>query len=225
MVDIKHEDLINGEIDRDLDAQQRGELARRVLADPQVRELREDLRFICAALEAVPQADPPPQLKEGILAALPEPAVLPKRPFWSTARLRYAAMIAGALVAGGVVYETVGPGLGTTAMSGTMASAGAVAFVDTVRLGHGPIEGTVGLYHNGAAMALAFDVEAQSPVDVVVKSNGHTLRVEHLRGAGYGARRTVDLPGPAVRGQTVDLTFLVEGRPVAQATLKDPMGP
>lgn len=222
MADIEHEDLIHAEIDHDLDAQQRAELARRVLADPQVRELREDLRFICAALEAMPQADPPLQLKENILAALPEPAVVvPKRPSWSAPRLRYAAMVAGALVAGGIVYETVGPGLGTATLSGTMAAAGTVAFVDTVRFDHDPLQGSVGLYHNGAAMALVFDLEAQSPVEVVVKSNGHTLRVEHLR----GARRTVDLPGPAGKGQTVELTFLVEGRPVAQATLKDPIGP
>src|SRR5215469_17448352 len=67
----RYTELIHAEIDGELDAQQRAELSRYLLADPDVRALRDELRRVCAALDATPEAEPPPDLQDRILAALP----------------------------------------------------------------------------------------------------------------------------------------------------------
>ena len=47
--------LIHAEIDGELDAANRAELARHLLADPNARTLREDLRRLCTELDALPE--------------------------------------------------------------------------------------------------------------------------------------------------------------------------
>src|SRR6202035_177605 len=53
MADSERLALIHAEIDGDLDGRQSAELARCLLADPEVRVLREDLRRLCSALAAL----------------------------------------------------------------------------------------------------------------------------------------------------------------------------
>jgi hypothetical protein len=224
MADAHHDDLIQAEIDGELDAKQRGELASYLLANPKARELRDEYRRLCATLDAFPEVDPPPQLKDRILAALPDHKVTPTRSFWSAPRWRYAALVAGALVAGAVVFEIVdGPGPATSEVSGTMAAAGSP--VDRVRLDQGPVSGSVSLYREGGRLALAFDLRARSAVDVIVETGGRTLRVGGLGQAGAAAQHTLALPEPALQGQTIGLTFLLDGQPVGRATLRVPNGP
>jgi hypothetical protein len=222
MSDREPEDLIQGEIDGELDAKQRGELARYLLANPKARELRDEYRRLCAALDSFPEADPPPQLKDSVLAALPQSAVAPLPSSWSAHRLRYAALIAGALVAGAVVFAVVdGPGAALTEVSGTMAAAGSA--LDSVRLEQGPVTGTVSLYRDGGRLALAFELRSQGPVDVLVETGGRTLRVGGVGGAA--AQHALALPEPGVPGQTIGMTFLLDGRPVGRATLRVPASP
>jgi hypothetical protein len=223
MADSEHLALIHAEIDGELDGRQRGELARRVLADPEAQALREDLRRLCAALDAIEAVDPPQQLRQSILNALPQST--PSRPWswWSAPPLRYAALIAGALAAGAVVYETVeGPRPATSEVAGTM-SAGAPTIVDTVRLGNGVVSGRVSLYRDRAGLGLQFELVASAPVDVLVAGDGHTLRVNGLGRDGPGGPRTaVALPGFGRGGEAVDVTFLMAGRQVGRATLRAP---
>src|ERR1700756_1135746 len=105
MADAPLLELLHAEIDGELDGQQRGELARRLLADPEVRALREDFQRLCAALDAVAGVEPPPELRESILAALPQSIPIRERSWWSTPRIRYAAIILLVLTAGAVVNE------------------------------------------------------------------------------------------------------------------------
>jgi len=97
--------LINAEIDGDLDAAQRAELARTLLADPKARELRDDLRRLCQTLDAVPLVDPPPGLQESILAAMPQMAPMsagiPKR--WTGMMALVRDVIAASSFAGSSV--------------------------------------------------------------------------------------------------------------------------
>jgi hypothetical protein len=224
MTDSGHLALIHADIDGELDGRQRHELARYLLADPEARALREDLRRLCTTLDALGDVDPPPQLRQSILDALPQSTPPRSRSRWSAPRLRYAALIASVLAAGAVVYETVeGPAPATDAV-GTMAAAGARATVDTVRLGNGPVSGRVSLYRDSAGLGLKFELVASAPVDVLVASDGHTLRVNGLGGpeARGGPRTAVALPGFGMLGEAVDVTFLMAGREVGSATLRAP---
>jgi hypothetical protein len=224
MADQEHDDLIQAEIDGELDAKQRGELSRYLLANPKARELRDEYRQLCATLESLPMAEPPLQLKDSILAALPQSIVTPAGSLWSASRWRYAALIAGALVAGAVVFEVVdGPGPATTEVSGTMAAAHST--LDRVRLDQGPVTGTVRLYRDGGRPALAFDLQASGPVAVVVETGGRTLRVEGLGQGGIAAQQPLALPEPVAPGQTIAMTFLLDGRPVGRAQLRVPSSP
>jgi hypothetical protein len=224
MTDSGHLALIHAEIDGELDGQQRAELARTLLADPEAQALREDLRRLCTALDAFEDVEPPPQLRHAILAALPQSTPSRARSWWSAPRFRYAALIAGVLAGGTVVYETVeGPAPATDA-AGTMAAAGARATVDTVRLGNGPVSGRISLYRDRAGLGLKFELVASAPVDALVTSNGHTLRVNGLgmRDQPGEPRTAVALPGFGMRGEAVDVTLLMGGRQVGRATLRAP---
>jgi anti-sigma factor RsiW len=225
--------LIHAEIDGELDGPQRGELARRLLADPDVRAVREDLRRVCTALDAMPQVEPPPELHESILAALPKPAAVLPRPAarqlqaWSfDRRWRYAALIAGVIAGGTALFVKVeGSRPSTTDTVGTMAAAQAVT-VDTVTLANGPVAGRVSLSRGASGLALRFELVTSGPVDVLVASDGHALRFNGLGGPGAAGETgtTVALPGFAAAGQPVDLTFLMSGHEVGHATLTAPEG-
>ena len=115
----------------------------------------------------------------------------------------------------------------TTDVAGTMGAARAPTILDTAHLSNGPVSGRVSLYRDGVGLGLEFEVVASAPVDVLVASDGHTLRVNGLgRRAGPGGRPTaVALPGLRMGGQTVDVTFLMAGQQVGRATLRAPKGP
>jgi hypothetical protein len=224
MADTEFLALVHAEIDGELDAQQRAELARRLLADPEARAVREELLRLRARLDAVGDVEPPAELKANVLKALPVPAVPRSAVRWPAARWRYAALIAGVMGAATLVYETVdGPGPASGEVAGTMAARSAQT-LDTVALGTGPVTGRVSLYRDGSGLGLAFELASSAPVDVVVVSDGRALRVSGLGTAG-SPRQTAKLALPeAGMGGRVDLTFLMSGREVARATLAAPGG-
>jgi len=226
-------ELIHASIDGELDEHQRSELASHLLAHPESRALRDGLKDVCAALEGMVAVDPPPQLRAGILAALPRLTARPQPVLraarWSAPVWRYAAAFAGALIAAAVLYEArVGHSPDATQVSGTMAGAGtrAADIVDTVRLDRGPVEGRVSLYRNAAGFGLELELVAGAPVDVLVAGADQKLRITGvgLPDSPGGPRLRVALPGVGTSGQTVGLTFVVAGREVGAATLSVPPG-
>ena len=231
MADATRLALIHAEIDGELDPRQRAELARSLLADPATRALREDLRRLCTALDAVAAAEPPAELRARILAALPQAAAsagptparsAPARSWWSAPVLRYAAALAGVVTAGTLVFGVLdGQRPPATEAAGTLARPRAVATLDTVRLADGPVVGQVSLTRDAAGLGLALDLRASAPVDVFVAGGGYTFRINGLgRQAGSGAPTTVALPGFRTDLQAVDLTFLMAGQEVGRATLR-----
>jgi hypothetical protein len=226
MTDAERLALLHAEIDGELDGAQRGELARLLLAEPPTRALRDQLKRVCDAVEAVGEAEPPPQLRDLILRRLPTPrgAAVPAGRTWSPGRWRQAALVAGLLAAGAIVYETVqGPGPGSSETAGTMV-AGTPGTLDSVVLGPGPVAGHVSLYRDQGGLAVALDVTTSEPVDVLIVSAGHTQRINGLGGGHPAAatRRMVSLPGIGP-GQNVELTFLMGEQTVSRAVLRTPV--
>jgi len=88
MADSERLALIHAEIDGELDGRQRAELARALLADPEVQALREDLRRVCAALDTLEDIEPPRELRQSILDALPQSTPSRARSWWSAHRRR-----------------------------------------------------------------------------------------------------------------------------------------
>jgi anti-sigma factor RsiW len=221
MTDPRDVELINAEIDGELDEHQRAELARHLLADPTLRSLRDSLRRICVAMDGVAAVDPPERLRSDILQALPPVTAAPVRasaswrpaPAW-----RYAAMFAGALVAGALLYQVgVGRGPDPADLAGTMAGTAARAGVvlDTVHVDLEAVTGQVSLYREGAKLGLDVALTADEPVEVLVASGGQALRIS-------GPRADVTLPGPGTSGQVVHLSIVVQGRQIGTAQLRVP---
>jgi anti-sigma factor RsiW len=226
MTDQPYIALIHAEIDGELDAAQRADLARCLLADPQARVLREDLRRLAALLDGMKAVEPPAELQERIFAALPQSAI--KRPRLLSPAWRLAAVLAGVVAAGAVVFEAVrAPTPSSGDLSGTIAAQTAT-MVDTVSVGEEAVSGRVSLYRDRAQLALKFELVTGSPVDVLVASGGHTVRVNGLKGpdkSGTSPGTLVRLPpGFQLNGEPVDLTFLMGGRAVGKATLRASAG-
>ena len=230
MADATRLALIHAEIDGELDARQRAELARSLLADPATRILREDLRRLCTALDSVADVEPPAQLRARILAALPQMVAArslparsaPARSWWSAPVLRYAAALAGVVTAGTLVFGVLdGQRPPSAEVAGTLAGPRVVATLDTVRLTDGPVVGQVSLTRDAAGLGLVLDLKASSPVDLFVAGGGYTFRINGLgRQAGLAAPTAVALPGFKADVRALDLTFLMAGQEVGHATLR-----
>lgn len=227
MTDYERMALIHAELDGDLSSQQRGDLARLLLADLQVRALRDELRGLCSRLDAVGQVEPPPQLKDSILSRVPSVPVVTAHRQSSFGRWRLAAMAAGLLMAGTIVFETVqGPAPGSRETAGTIA-ADPPATVDSVVLGTGPVTGRATLYRDKSGLAIGLEVSGTEPVDVLIASDGHSFRINGLGSSNPAGstRQTIALPGVRLQGQEIELSFKVGERTVGSATLRAPSGP
>jgi hypothetical protein len=136
-------------------------------------------------------------------------------------------MVAGLLMAGTIVYETVqGPAPGSRETAGTMA-ADAPTTVDSVVVESGSVTGRATLYRDKTGLAVGVEVSAVEPVDVLIASGGHSFRINGLRSSdpSGSTRKTVPLPGVSMQGQDIELSFLIGERTVTRATLRAPSGP
>jgi hypothetical protein len=219
--------LIHAELDGDLSSEQRADLARLLLADPSTRALRDELRGLCGHLDAVGQVEPPPQLKDSVLKRLPSGPVVTAYRKSSFGRWRLAAMVAGLLITGTIVYETVqGPAPGSRETAGTMA-ADAPTPVDSAVVDSGSVTGRATLYRDKGGLAIGLEVTATEPVDALIKTAGHSFRINGLGNSSPAGstRRTVALPGVRMQGQDIELSFVIGERTVSRATLHAPPGP
>jgi hypothetical protein len=218
--------LIHAELDGDLSSEQRADLARLLLADPQARASRDELRLLCSRLDAVGQVEPPLQLKESILKRLPSAQPTAGYRQTSFRRWRLAAMVVGLLTAGTAVYETVqGPVPGSREIAGTMTTY-APTVLESAALDGGPVSGSAVLYRDKSGLAVGLEVSAAEPVEVLIATQGQSFVVKGLGGSDEGnTRRTIALPGITMQGQDIELTLLVEGHAVQHATLHAPALP
>ena len=173
--------LIHAELDGELEAEQRGELARRLLAEPETRVLRDQLQDLCRRLDELGQVEPPSELKGSILSQLRSVSVTTSYRSASYGRWRLAAMAAGVLMAGAIVYETMqGPAPGSRDSAGTIA-ADSLSAIDSVAVGGGPVIGQATLYRDKSGLAVGLDVSAAEPVDVLISTPGYSNRINGLR--------------------------------------------
>ncbi|MBV8145231.1 MAG: hypothetical protein JO184_09515 [Gammaproteobacteria bacterium] len=224
MIDDQRMSLIHAELDGDLSNEQRAALARLLLADPEARALREELRGLCGRLDAVGAIEPPPHLKDSILQRLPPVPRAASYRKASLGRWRLAAMVAGLLTAGTIIYETMqGPAPGTREISGTLA-ADAQTALDSVALDGGRVTGRATLYRDKTGLAVGLEVSASEPVDLIIASGGHSFRINGLGRSSPGGTKpqTVALTGVPMQGQDIELSFLSGERTVSRARLHAP---
>ncbi len=208
--------LMHAEIDGELDGGQRAKLARSLLADPKARAERDSLQRLCARLDAMEQVEPPAELLPGVLAALPQTMARRMRIFGSSASWRYAAMLAGVLLTGAIVFQVSdGQRAATSQVVGTLAGSPSAKTIDTANISGDGASGKVSLAEDHGGLHLTVDLRSGAPLDLRIASGKHTLTIN-----GLGIGRTVlALPGFAETGQPVNLRFMVAGHEVAGAQL------
>ena len=229
MTDVERMALIHGDLDGELSSEQRADLARLLLADPQARALRAQLQGVSDRLGAIGQVEPAPELKDSILKRLPSVSVAvgaTAHRSGSFGRWRVAALFAGLLTAATIVYETVrGPAPASRETVGTMA-ADASKVVDSVIVAGGPVTGRVTLYRDRSGLAVGLELSAADHVDVLISTAGHSFRINDLvSGPAGSVHRTAALPGVRMQGQGIEVSFLIGGRTVSAATLHAPSQP
>jgi anti-sigma factor RsiW len=217
--------LIHAELDGDLTSEQRAALARLLLAEPQTRTLRDELQGLCRRLDAVGQVEAPPQLKDSIVTRLPSVPLAKAYRRASLGRWRLAAMIAGLLTAGTIVFETLqGPAPGSREAAGTIVADTSTTLDSVVVSSGGPVTGRATLYRGKSGLAVGLEMSTPEPVDVLISTGGHSFRINGLGSSGRagGTRQTIALPGVGIQGQEIELSFLIGERTVSRATLHAP---
>jgi len=222
MNDPATQELIHADIDGELNGAQRAQLARALLSDPEARALHDDLKRLSASLDVLPVVEPPPDLMTNILSALPQPTAGRARPaWWVEHRWRYAALVAGVLAAGTLVFETVhGPGSDSAEMTGTLATGSAILDAAALPPG-GELSGRVVLYRDGTGLGLRFQLAGPGPVNASISSGGQTLQVNDLAAAADPPERTVPLRKLA-SGQEIKVALRLGGRPAGDLSLRVP---
>ena len=177
-------ELINAEIDGVLTGPQRAELNRRLLADPSVRALRDDLTRTCHVLDEMPREELPAGLHQAIVSGLPAAAArsqgmrrasVPGRPL-----LRYAAAFGGGLLVSALAFQlgrVDSAQFGAGQLAGTITEATPAAARMTVNLDQ--VSGSITLAGEAGAPRVVTSLVSSQPVSIVTHLHGDG-RVEVL---------------------------------------------
>jgi hypothetical protein len=184
MIEDRHIELIHAELDGELTSEQRAELSRVLLANPEARALRDELNRLFGALAQLEEAAPPRELHASVLNAIgAQPgAAQPVRRSWYTGpAFRYAAVFVGGLLASALL---LGPGARQTGgpdvseLVGTIGghhAAGRGAPIDRVELDLAPVSGAVNSYQLEGQLVVGLDLKASEPIEVVATHGGQTV--------------------------------------------------
>ena len=173
-------ELINAEIDGALTGPQRAELNRLLLADPDVRALRDSLTRTCRTLDEMPREEIPAGLHEAIVTGLPVAApkshVLRRAAFTGRPLLRYAAAFGGGLLVSALAFQfgkldstELGAGqLAGTIADATHAEARMIVNLDQVR-------GSITLTGAAEAPQVVTSLNSSQLVSIVTRLHGDGL--------------------------------------------------
>lgn len=235
MINEKYLELIQAEVDGELPEQDRAELSRFMLANPDAHVVRDELKRLCSTLDQVRPAEPPPELLASVLAAvrLPAPAVSSRSQrsrLPQSGVLRYAAAFAGGLIVSAIAFQVASDqnaGLDVSDVAGTMVSQDPVSRsgpVDSMHLSLDQISGTVSLFRSSSMRVVEFDLAARETVEVAVVHDGQEARFSGFGQSGGAAaqRYALVLDGPGVEGAPIEIRFLAAGAVIHSESLMVP---
>ncbi|MDH4260712.1 MAG: hypothetical protein OEW16_10500 [Gammaproteobacteria bacterium] len=168
-------ELIQSDLDGELSAAGRAELARLVLQDPEARRLRDQFGRLDQLLHDIPQTEPPSSLRAAILAGGPSmsdrPGASGRRQYgWPPYRV--AAAILGGLLIVGIGYLLRDGSAPGADLQGSMAAAGgpgAIAPQDHWSIRAEGIEASASLRRIGEGLRLELNLSATIPCEVIAK--------------------------------------------------------
>jgi anti-sigma factor RsiW len=231
MIEDRHVELIHAELDGELTSEQRAELSRVLLANPEARALRDQLSRLFAELGKLEEVDPPAELAESVLNAIDRAtprSARPARQAWYTGpALRYAAVFVGGLLLSAALF---GPGMNQVAgpdvseLVGTIGGhgyAGRGSPIDRVDVDLEQVKGVVNSYRVDGQLAVELDLAASEPIDVVARHAGQAMHMSLESRPDGTPERVVWLPTGQVQSDPqVELELYSGGQLVHRGSLQ-----
>ncbi|HEX9773280.1 MAG TPA: hypothetical protein VGA44_07425 [Steroidobacteraceae bacterium] len=234
MIEDRHIDLIHAELDGELTSEQRAELSRVLLANPEARARRDELNRLFGALAKVASVEPPPDLAPSVLQAVglearEVPALAARAGFRRAAwyrptLLRYAAVFVGGLLASAAVLQLGsggGANLDVSQLVGTIgghAGAAPEAPIDRIELDLAQVSGSASSYEVESVVVLELALSARQPVEVVAIQGARSVSFRLAARPGAPPEQLLWVAGDAgTRESAIELkvfgsgTLLYEG--------------
>jgi len=191
-VDQRTQDLINASVDGEISAIEQDELDRLLLSSDGAREFDRDLRSVTSLLDDLPEIEPPAYLHNAIerQVRLPVDGAAQNKPagwlaWLESSRLRMGLAMAAGVVLTVSVYEMGSRPVSvddTRTMTGTIVKHGKTGgqgeVLDSIRFGSGPLNGLVELRNADDLFTVDVQLDAGTPVDVVMDYSGSGLDFE-----------------------------------------------
>ena len=187
MIEQRTRELIHGAIDGCNSPAEQDELQQRLADSAAARQEYAGMRALCAELDAAPSCDPPPGLRDSILARIPQaPAVStsgavhissrrPRRA-WMGAAVALAATVAGVAVF--LVRAPELQPLDPAALVGTIGQPAVGAAASSLDLASDAATGAITLRLHDAGFTLEIDLDTDGPVSIFAVGAGTTLALE-----------------------------------------------
>ena len=199
------QELIQTDLDGELSATERAELARLLLQDPEARRLHGDLRQTDKLLRDIPQAESPPGLRAAILGrpALSERPRDPAARQYGPAPYQMAAAILGGLLIVGISYVLLDGNSSQSDLQGSLAAASQVQL--SIRAEGAEVSAS--LRRDGESLRLELDVSTTIPCEVIARIDPATTT---FVGGANDAQLTVASDQVAVHLPTGSEVFALE---------------
>jgi hypothetical protein len=194
-------ELIHGEVDGKLDAEQRQALRRRLAESAEARLEYQRVRALSEQLEILPEFEVPRGMRDSILAAVAAPAPVGQARQRHVTRLGLVAALA-ATAAGVALVIGRGPEvqeLDPSVLAGTIGRPALDAGRPALRLAGPGVTGTILLHHSSDGLAIEVELDADRPVQLIASAAGASLDLK-----GY-----VRIDGAPAEMNTVDGTLSV----------------
>lgn len=208
-------ELINAEIDGEISPAQKQELEVALAADPEAKAMHAELSAMGAALDELPDLDPPPHLKHAIMASIPAPQ--PERQkennwfqsLFAAPALRYAGMFAAGALLTLALFDSSQLSdrafTDVTGLVGTMSSEvpdGPGAQV--TRIDRPEVAGRVSLRNSGPLLIVDFDLVSAGPVDIVASYTDQSV--------WFNGFAQLESPGATISAESGRVTMQIDGK-------------
>lgn len=178
------EAMIQADLDGELDAAERAELARLLLQDPEARRLHDEFWRMDRMLRDVPRAEPP----SGLRAAIHSRSAGTRRAERAQPSYRVAAVVLGGLVVAGLGYLLLDAEFPGTDLQGSIGRArspepvGRIEAQDRLSLRAEGVEADAVLRRNGDRVSLELDLSTSIPCEVIARIDPATTAFLGSRG-------------------------------------------
>lgn len=223
-IDEKYEELINAEIDGEIQPDEKAELDAFLAESEAGRALQEELRELCASLDAEKLLDPPQHLRHVVMNSIPKSqsaapnSAAPKpasespgffESLFAVPAMRYAATFAAGVVMTIVIVDSgqiqraalddVGTLVGTISDSSDLGPGVASTVVNKA-----DVAGTVTLRNADPILIIDFDLSTKGPIDIVATYQDKAV--------WFNGFAQLESTGTSVSADDGQITVQIEGK-------------